>query len=59
MNSRALGMCISELTTLRNRGGDLRIAKISKPVDVLIHKCHLHTVFQSFDSVKEAVASFK
>lgn len=59
MNSRALGMCISGLTTLRNRGGDLRMANVSKPVDVLLHKCHLHTVFQSYTSVEDAVASFK
>jgi anti-sigma B factor antagonist len=58
MNSRALGMCIGGLTTLRNRGGDLRLCCVSKPVDSLIRKCHLHTVFQSFDSTEEAVRSF-
>ncbi len=58
MNSRALGLCIAGLTTLRNRGGDLRLCCASKPVDSLIKKCHLHTVFQSFDSAEEAVKSF-
>ena len=58
MNSRALGMCIAGLTTLRNRGGDLRLCCVSKPVDSLIRKCHLHTVFQSFDSTEKAVKSF-
>ena len=58
MNSRALGMCIAGLTTLRNRGGDLRLCCVSKPVDSLIRKCHLHTVFRSFDSTEEAVKSF-
>ncbi len=58
MNSRALGMCIAGLTTLRNRGGDLRLACVSKQVDVLLRKCHLHSCFRSFDSVDEAVESF-
>jgi anti-sigma B factor antagonist len=58
MNSRALGLCIAGLTTLRNRGGDLRLCCISKPVGSLIKKCHLHTVFRSFDSTEEAVKSF-
>jgi anti-sigma B factor antagonist len=58
MNSRALGMCIAGLTTLRSRGGDLRLARVSKQVDVLLHKCHLHTCFRSFDTVEEAVGSF-
>ena len=58
MNSRGLGMCIAGFTTLRNRGGDLRLCCCSKPVEKLIHNCHLHTVFRAFDSTEEAIKSF-
>ena len=58
MNSRGLGMCIAGLTTLRNRGGDLRLCCCSKPVATLIRKCHLHTIFKSFDSTEDAINSF-
>jgi len=58
MNSRGLGMCIGGFTTLRNRGGDLRLCCVSKQVESLMRKCHLHTVFRLFDAVENAVKSF-
>jgi anti-anti-sigma factor len=58
MNSRALGMCIAGMTTLRNRGGDLRLASMSKQVDMLITKCCLDSCFRCFRTVEEAVDSF-
>ena len=59
MNSRGLGMCLKGLTTLRNRGGDLRLANLSQNGHSLMEKCRILTIFQSFDSIEKAVDSFK
>ncbi len=59
MNSRGLGILISGLTTLRNRGGDLKLACISESIDTFLNKCRMLAVFECYDSVEEAVESFK
>jgi anti-sigma B factor antagonist len=58
MNSLGLGMCIAGLTTLRNRGGDLRLVNPPEQLVSLMKKCHLYTLFRTFDSVDKAVGSF-
>jgi anti-sigma B factor antagonist len=58
MNSRGLGICISGATTLRNRGGDLKLACLSPKVKDLLDKTRMFGVFESFDSVDEAIKSF-
>lgn len=59
MNSRGLGICVSGLTSLRRRGGDLRPASLSDKVQQLISQCHLDRVFLCYPTVDEALASFK
>jgi anti-sigma B factor antagonist len=59
MNSRGLGLCITGLITLRNRGGDLRIAGAGKKVKEILDKSQMFAVFKIFPSVDEAVASFR
>jgi anti-sigma B factor antagonist len=59
MNSSGLGMLIGALTTMRNAGGDLRIANATDKIESLLIITKLITVFQHFKSVDEAVASFK
>ena len=59
MNSRGLGMCLRALSTLRNRGGDLRLANLSKNAQSLMEKCRLLSVFKHFKTVEKAVESFK
>ena len=58
MNSSGLGMLISGMTTMRNVGGDLRLANAADKIRSLLIVTRLITVFQNFDSVDEAVASF-
>ena len=58
MNSSGLGMLIGALTTMRNAGGDLRLARVGERVQSLLVITKLATVFQHFDTVEEAVASF-
>lgn len=59
MNSSGLGMLIGALTTMRNAGGDLRIANASDKIESLLMITKLITVFQNFRSVDEAVESFE
>ena len=58
MNSSGLGMLISGMTTLRNAGGDLRLANVADRIQSLLVITKLITVFKHYKSVDEAVASF-
>lgn len=58
MNSSGLGMLIGALTTMRNAGGDLRLACLTDRVKSLLTITKLVDVFATFESVDEAVASF-
>ncbi len=58
MNSSGLGMLISGMTTMRNAGGDLRLANAADRIRSLLIVTRLITVFENFDSVDAAVASF-
>ncbi len=58
MNSSGLSMLINALTTMRNGGGDLKLAAASKKIETLLVITKLSTVFEVFPSVKKAVSSF-
>ena len=58
MNSTGLGILISGLTTLRNNGGELKLANVTQKIQSLLTITKLITVFESYDSVEDAVASF-
>lgn len=59
MNSSGLGMLISGLTTIRSSGGDLRLANMSERVKRTLEITKLESVFLSYNSVDEAVNSYK
>lgn len=59
MNSSGLGMLISAMTTMRNAGGDLRLANVADRIQSLLVVTKLITVFKHFDSVDEAAKSFE
>ncbi len=59
INSSGLGMLIGGLTTLRNNGGELKLARASKKIEELLKMTKLSTVFDIHKSVNEAVAAFK
>ena len=59
MNSSGLGMLISGMTTMRNAGGDLRLANAADKIQSLLVITKLITVFKHFKSVDEAVASYE
>lgn len=58
MNSSGLGMLISAMTTMRNAGGDLRLANVADRIQSLLVITKLITVFKHFDSVEEAAKSY-
>lgn len=58
MNSTGLGILISGLTTLRNNGGELKLANVTEKIQSLLVITKLVTVFEAFDTVEDAVNSF-
>ncbi len=58
MNSSGLGILISALTTIRNAGGDLKLAAITERIKSLLMITKLLSVFDTFDTTEEAVKSF-
>ena len=58
MNSSGLGMLIGGLTTMRNVGGDLKIARASQKIAGLLTVAKLNTIFPNYQSVEEAIHGF-
>ena len=59
MNSSGLGMLISGFTTMKNGGGSLKLANATEKINSLLVITQLITIFENFDSIDEAVLSFK
>lgn len=59
MNSSGLGMLISGMTTMRQSGGDLRLANVADRIQSLLIVTKLITVFKHYPSVETAVQSFE
>jgi anti-sigma B factor antagonist len=58
INSSGLGMLIGALTTMRNSGGDLKLARASKKIEHLLEVTKLLKVFDLHKNVNDAIASF-
>ncbi|MBN1465372.1 STAS domain-containing protein [candidate division KSB1 bacterium] len=58
MNSSGLGMLMSALTNLRGSGGDLKLANMTDRVRRPIQITRLDSVFDEYDTVKDAVSTF-
>ena len=58
MNSSGLGMLISGMTTMRNAGGDLRLAAVVDRIQSLLVITKLITVFKHYETVEEAIESY-
>jgi anti-anti-sigma factor len=59
MNSSGLGMLIRGMISLRSSGGDLRLTGISDRLRRPMEIARLDTVFLQYNSVAEAIASYK
>jgi len=58
MNSSGLGILISGLTTMKNNNGDLKLACVTDRIQSILMITKLISVFETFDTVDEAVKSF-
>ena len=58
INSTGIGIIISCLTTLRNRGGDVRFANLHGATRRYFEITKLEKVVKIFDTIDEAVKSF-
>ena len=59
MNSGCLGAVVGALISLRNSGGDLRLANIKGRIEKLFMGANIMGLFQTFDSTEAAVQSFQ
>ena len=59
MNSSGLGILIGGLTTMRNNEGDLKLVNVTERIKSLLIITKLITIFETFESVDDTVASFK
>ncbi len=58
IDSCGLGVLISKLVSLRNKGGDMKLLHMTPRTHRVFEICKLQNVIQSFDSEQAAVASF-
>ena len=58
LDSGGVGVLVAKLLTLRNRGGDLRLARLTDRTSRILTITHLLAVFSTFRTVAEAVESF-
>ncbi|MFA6540710.1 MAG: STAS domain-containing protein [Bacteroidota bacterium] len=58
MNSSGLGMLIGGVTTMRNSGGDLKIAAATEKVAQVFKITKINNVIELHETVKSAVESF-
>ncbi|HEX9653896.1 MAG TPA: STAS domain-containing protein [bacterium] len=59
MNSSGLGALMGSLTTTKHGGGELKLANVTDKVQSLFMITKLITIFETFDDVDKAIASFK
>lgn len=59
MNSTGLGMLISGYTSVKNKGGALKLANATEKINSLLVITKLITIFDNYDSVDKAAESFK
>ncbi len=58
INSMGLGTLIASLTSIRNRGGDMCLARVRDKVEGILMITKLVKVFRVYETVERAVESF-
>jgi anti-sigma B factor antagonist len=59
VDSSGLGELVSSYTTVRNKGGDVKLLKLTAKIKDLLQMTKLLTVFDVYDDEAKAVASLK
>jgi anti-sigma B factor antagonist len=58
MNSSGLGILISTLTSVRNRGGDLKLAAVNETMEGILVMTKLNTIFDLYKTAEGAAQTF-
>ena len=58
IDSCGLGVLIAKLVSVRNKGGDLKLSRVSARSHRLLEICKLEGIFQVYESEADAIASF-
>jgi len=58
MNSSGLGVLMGSMTTLKNSNGELKLANVTDKVKSLFMITKLITIFDTHESIDDAVGSF-
>ena len=58
MNSSGIGLLVSAFTTVKNSGGELKIARVTEKIESLLVITKLNSVFETYPDVISAVASY-
>ena len=58
LDSGGIGVLVAKFLTVRKRGGDLRLARLTARTQRVLSITRLLTVFATFDSPDDAVRSF-
>ena len=59
IDSGGIGVLVRLLVSTRNRGGDLKLVAPNQRVTDVLRRTNLHTVFNLYAAVEEAVAAFR
>lgn len=59
MDSAGVGELVSVYTSVKNRGGELKLANLTKKIKDLLTITQLMTIFDTYDNVNDAISSFK
>ena len=59
VDSSGIGEMVSAFTTVKNRGGELKLSNLPAKVSDVLQITQLITVFEVFDTEEEAIASFQ
>ncbi len=58
MDSTGIGELVAAFTSARNRGATLKLARLTRRIKDILDIAQLSAVFESYESVEEAVQSF-
>jgi anti-sigma B factor antagonist len=58
MNSSGIGMLISGLTTMKKAEGSMKLSGATDKIESLLVITKLITIFETFDDIDKAIASF-
>ncbi len=59
MNSSGIAILIHHYKKFRDQGGNLKLANLTKNIEKILVIAKLTSVFETYDSLDEAVASFQ